>query len=256
MPKPNHILVLGATGVSGIEFVDLALSQPTGPKLTLYVRNPSKLPETQREADPSRIRIVKGELNDQATLEKAMTDPTTPVETVVSFLGAYPTFKAFVLRTKTTPIANCFPTIFAAMKKCGVKRILALSTPAWLIREDGVKTDADGSKKEKETDTLPWDWWLAMKFPPLLIPQGHKEMEEIGRRVTEEGEKGGWGLKWTVFRVPHLNAGPAEEKVSAGLFGHGFKGTKELSRKSLVRWVLNEVEVGEWIDQAPALGNY
>jgi hypothetical protein len=61
---------------------------------------------------------------------------------------------------------------------------------------------------------------------------------------------------WTVFRVPHLNSGSADERVSAGLFGHGFVGTKELSRKSMVRWVLNEIEAEEWINQAPALGNY
>ena len=214
------------------------------------MRNPSKLPTPHKEADPSRIRVVEGELTDQAALEKALTDTKTPVEAVVSFLGAYPTLKAFLLRTKTTPIADALPTLLAAMKTCGVKRILALSTPAWLVRADGIKS------KEEEADILPWDWWLAMKFPPLLIPQGHKEMEEIARRVVEEGKRGGWGLKWTVFRVPHLNGGTAEERVSAGLFGHGFIGTRELSRKSLVRWVLNEVEVGEWINKAPAVGNY
>ena len=212
------------------------------------------MPVSHREADPSHVRVVEGELNDQTALENALTDANTPVETVVSFLGAYPTLKAFLLRTKTTPIADSFPTIFAAMKKCGVKRILALSTPAWLVRGDGTggKDEVNG----KETDILPWDWWLAMKFPPLLIPQGHKEMEEIARRVTEEGEQGSWGLKWTVFRVPHLNGGKAGERVSAGLFGRGFVGTRELSRKSLVRWVLNEVEMGEWVNQAPAVGNY
>jgi hypothetical protein len=226
--------------------------------LTLYVRNLAKLPEEHRQTNSSRIRVVEGELNDQAALERAMTDPIVPVQTVVSFLGAYPTARAFLLRIKTTPIADSLPTIFAAMKNRGVKRILALSTPAWLVRDDNspARTNKDATIPSTKTDVLPWDWWFAMKFPPLLIPQGHQEMKEIGRRVTEEGQKGGWGLRWTVFRVPHLNQGSADERVSAGLFGHGFIGTKELSRKSMVRWVLNEIEAEEWLNQAPALGNY
>ncbi|RMZ79767.1 hypothetical protein DV738_g3166, partial [Chaetothyriales sp. CBS 135597] len=228
--------------VSGVDFTNLVLSKPDGPKLTLYVRNPSRLPAAHRDADPTRVRVVKGELNDQAALEKAMTDESSPVETVVSFLGAYVSLQAFLLRTTTTPIADSFPTIFAAMKKSGVKRILALSTPAWL--------------SEADPEALSWYWWFVSKFPEFFIPQGNKEMYEIARRVTEEGESGGWGLQWTVFRVPHLSAGTGDERVSAGFFGHGFVGTAHLSRKSLVRWVLNEIEVGEWINKTPMLGNY
>lgn len=228
------------------------LSQPSGPKLTLYVRNVSKLPAAHKEADQARIRIIVGGLTDKSALEDALTDPSTPVDAVVSFLGAYVTLSAFLLRTKTTQIADSFPILFAAMKKTGVKRILALSTPAWLVKDP----QGQDNKDSVQTDQLPWSWWLAMKVPPLIVPQGHKEMQEIARRVSEEGQKGGWGLRWTVFRVPHLNAGGADERVSAGIFGHGFVGTRELSRRSMVKWVLNEIEVGEWIDKAPALGNY
>lgn len=251
-------------GVSGLEFTDLVLSQPDGPKLTLYVRNPSKLPAAQKEASPSRIRIVEGRLDDPVALKKAMTDSARPVETVVSFLGAYPTLQAFLLRTKATPIADAFPTVFTAMRECGVKRILALSTPAWLVTSGGgdekpssKQDDGSGPKKQKQkNEALPWDFWMIMKMVPVVMPQGHREMYEIARRVIQEGENGGWGLKWTVFRVPHLNDGPGDEKVSAGLFGHDFIGTRELSRKSLVRWVLKEAELGEWINQVPVVGNY
>lgn len=228
------------------------LSQPSGPKLTLYIRNVSKLPAAHKEADPIRLRIVVGDLADQSALEDALTDASTPVDAVVSFVGTYVSLSAFLLRTKTTPIADSFPILFAAMKKTGVKRILALSTPAWLVKDH----QGQDIKGPVQTERLSWSWWLAMKIPPLIIPQGNKEMEEIARRVSEEGQKGGWGLRWTVFRVPHLNAGGADERVSAGIFGHGFVGTRELSRKSMVKWVLNEMEVGEWINKAPALGNY
>ena len=220
------------------------MSEPTGPKLTLYVRNPSKLPTAHSEADPSRIRVVKGGLNDQAALEDALTDWVIPVDTVISFLGAYPSLSAFLLRTKATPIADSFPTIFAAMKTAGVKRILALSTPAWQVKGDSKSRDKKYDDESTKSDILPWSWWIMMKFVvPFTMPQGNEEMLQIARRVTEEPQRGGWGLQWTVFRVPHLNGGGAEEKVSAGLFGHGFMGTQELSRKSLVKWVREKLRL-------------
>ncbi|RMZ84032.1 hypothetical protein DV737_g1305, partial [Chaetothyriales sp. CBS 132003] len=60
------------------------------------------------------------------------------------------------------------------------------------------------------------------------------------------------------IRIPLalVETAPANERVSAGVFGHVFVRIKELGRKSLVRWVLNEIDVGEWINKDPAVGNY
>jgi len=222
-------------GISGLEFTNLVLSQKDGPSLTLYVRNPTKLPPDVKQSE--RVHVVQGELSDTAKLGEAMSRSGRPVDAVVSFLGAYITLKAFLLRTKSTPIADQMGTVVAAMRQHGVKRILVLSTPAWLV----------------PGERLPWSWWGAMLFPPLIVPQGHAEMREIAGRVSERED-----LEWTVYRVPHLNDGPGDERVSAGLFGiePQFQGTKELSRKSLVRWILNEVERGEWVRGTPMLGNY
>lgn len=228
------------------------LSNPNGPKITLYVRTPSKLPSEQREAsDSTRLRVVVGELNDQATLETALTDPTIPVDVVVSFLGPYASLKAFLLRTKSSPLADMFPTILAAMKQAGVKRILAISSPAWLVQAE---SDKEGDLGE-HSDQMSWGWWLAMRFVAFILPQGSVEMEQIGRRVADEGTSGGWGLKWTVFRIPRLNNGPEDLEVSAGYLGQGFDGSKELSRKSMARWLARELEAGDWIDKAPVVSN-
>jgi len=197
--------------------------------------------------------VVVGELNDQAMLETALTDPVTPVDAVVSFLGPYASLKAFLLRTRSSPLADMFPTILAAMKQVGVKRILAISSPAWLVQAEGGK--GDERDHGEHSDQMSWGWWLAMRFVAFLLPQGSVEMEQIGRRVAEEGMNGGWGLKWTVFRIPRLNNGPEDLEVSAGYLGQAFDGTKELSRKSMARWLVGELEAGDWIDKAPVVSN-
>lgn len=220
--------------------------------MTLYVRNPSKLPsEFNEPVHAARLRVMVGELDDQTAIETALSDSFTPVEAVVSFIGPYASLKAFLLRTKTTPIADAIPTLLKAMKNTGVKRILALSSSSWLIHPE---PDKNG-QTEDLFDSVPWDWWFAMQFVAFVLPQGFREMEETGRRIALEGKEGGWGLKWTVFRVPHLSNGSADAPVSAGYIGNGFAGLKELSRKSMVRWVANELEAGEWINTAPVVAN-
>lgn len=247
MASGKRILVLGATGwltrrssmrrhetdsnigVSGLRFTQLALEQKDGPKLTLYVRSRSKL--SANTLSNAAVRVVEGSLTDEQALQDAMIG----VDSVVSFLGAYVSLSAFVWRTTTTPIADAFPTIFRAMRAQGVKRILVLSTPAYGV----------------ESEQKPWMFWLTGLLPALLVPQGNAEMVAIARHVAAQSD-----LDWTVFRVPYLNNGPADVPLAAGLLGPDYRGTTELSRASMARWVLEEIKQGEWIHGAPALGNY
>ena len=159
----------------------------------------------------------------------------TSVDTVTSFLGAYPSLSAFLLRTTTTPIADSFPAIFNAMRAKGVKRILALSTPAFYVAPE----------------KLPWSWWFYGFLPPFAVPQGSAEMAAIGKQLAAQED-----LDWTVFRVPQLTNGAADLPVAAGLLGEEFKGTKQLSRASMVEWVMKETEKGAWVRGAPVISNY
>ncbi len=88
-------------------------------------------------------------------------------------------------------------------------------------------------------------------LPPMFVPQGSAEMKGIGMQVAGQDS-----LDWTVFRVPMLNNGEEGLKVAAGDLGPGFAGTRELSRASMARWLLEELEEGKFIHQMPALGNY
>lgn len=94
MSPTGSILILGATGASGLAFIQFALSQANPPSLTLYVRSRAKLPVGIEK----KARIVEGNLTD----ERALLDALEGVDTVVSLLGAYVTFSAFILRTTST----------------------------------------------------------------------------------------------------------------------------------------------------------
>lgn len=229
-PKPTSCDIPNETiGVSGLVFIQAALKQKNVPQLTLFVRTASKIPATI--SANTNVRIVEGSLSNDLALEDAMTD----VNTVVSFLGAYISLNAAVMRTKTTPIADSFPTVFRAMRAKGVKRILALSTPAFLLPED----------------QLSWKWYMYLCIPPAFAPQGNAEMAAIAKQLAAQSD-----LDWTVFRIPHLNDGAADLPMEAGALGPQYRGTTELSRASMVRWVLKEIEQGNWVKDAPVLGNY
>lgn len=208
-----HILVLGATGVSGLIFLSEVAKLSTPPaKLTVLVRSRAKLSAGLDES----IRVIEGGLDDEAKVAEALEG----VDTVVSFLGAYVSLSAFIFRTTTTPIADGLKVVTRVMKAKGIKRILVLSTPSFAI----------------PGETLTTLQWIVGFLPPFMVPQGNAEMKAIATTVTSDD-----ALDWTVFRVPHLSLGTGEEKVWAGLFGPEYKGGLDLTRESLARWVLREI---------------
>ncbi|WWC63028.1 uncharacterized protein I303_105627 [Kwoniella dejecticola CBS 10117] len=227
----ESILVLGATGASGVAFLKYVLPLPDGPKLSLLVRSSSKLPQDLIKRYADKVRIVEGGLSDEDKLNNAMEGVTS----VVSFLGAYMSLYYLITRSKPTPIADSFPLIKQIMKKHGVERLLALSTPAHSL----------------PGEEYTWPQYITTKiFPPVVVPQGSAEMDAIGTICADEN------FAYTIFRVPHLTTGTGEERVYAGIYGPDFKGTQQLSRESLVRWVYEEIQEGKWIGKQPALGNY
>ncbi|WWC86930.1 uncharacterized protein L201_001810 [Kwoniella dendrophila CBS 6074] len=227
----ENILVLGSTGASGLAFLQEVLPVPDGPKLSLLVRNKSKLPQDLIEKYNDKVIIVEGGLNDEDKLDQVMKGVTT----VVSFLGAYMSLTYLITRAKPTPIGESFHLIKRVMQKHGVKRLLALSTPAHPVAGENYT----------------WSQYLTTKIlPPIMVPQGSAEMDKIAEVCADEQ------FEYTIFRVPHLTEGSKDLKVAAGLYGPDFKGTQQLSRKSLAKWVFEETQQKNWIRKQPALGNY
>jgi Trk K+ transport system NAD-binding subunit len=67
MSAKYHFLLFGGTGICGRIFTQAALE--AGHTLTLYVRNPSKIP-AEFAANPN-LHTIQGELSDEEELKKA-----------------------------------------------------------------------------------------------------------------------------------------------------------------------------------------
>jgi hypothetical protein len=96
---------------------------------------------------------------------------------------------------------------------------------------------------------LTWSTQLFLSY--VLSPQRTVTQRAIATTLAAQSD-----LDWTIFRVPLLNGNDADLPVWAGLLTPDFRGTSYLSRGSLARWVLREIEEGRWVAQALALGNW
>jgi putative NADH-flavin reductase len=106
-----RLLVLGATGGTGLEVLSQALAQ--GHEITACVRDPAKL----RLAD-ARLRVVPGVLPaDAETLEAAL----NARDAVICSLGVRNAFKSGGL------IEGAMRVLVPAMERAGVRRLLLVS---------------------------------------------------------------------------------------------------------------------------------
>ncbi|KAK4689583.1 hypothetical protein P7C73_g507, partial [Tremellales sp. Uapishka_1] len=226
MSSAPSILLLGATGASGQIFLKYALGLDPKPKITVYVRNASKLPSDIA----SQVKIVQGDLSDRSKVDEAMQG----VDAVVSVLGAYATLGNFWDRKKETPLATELVTVKESMKAHNVKRVLALSTGAHSV---------PGEKYN-------WSqWFFNQIMPPFMTPSGSATMTAIAELFHDES------LDYTIFRVPFLGD-EKDAKVYAGFFGPEYKGGMSLTRGSMSRWIYEEIKERAWVKQEPALGNF
>lgn len=245
MEGQQHYLLLGATGVSGIEFIRQVLEETAQkPYVTLFIRSGSESKLPGAAVNHANFRLVAGSLADPQAIKKALApDEKFPsVNIVISFLGSYPSLTPLFTRNKSHPIADAFSsTILPVMKSSNVSRIIALSTPT-------------GCYSAEEAKTVPWKWWFYMQMPRLLQPQGNAEMAGIADAVIKAGNKDR-DLEWTVFRVPILTNGSQEAGVVAGYLDRNYTASLTLSRGSLVKWVFKEVNEKAWIRGTPMLAN-
>jgi putative NADH-flavin reductase len=116
-----RIFLLGATGRTGTEILDLALAH--GHEVTAFVRSPQKL--TPR----ARLTIVPGDPKDVRALSAAMVGH----DAVLSAIGAPP---REALRPSTL-MTECGTACVAAMRTAHVKR-LAIVSAAVLFPEKGL----------------------------------------------------------------------------------------------------------------------
>lgn len=259
--KEQHVLLLGASGASGLAFIRYhqTLSPTCQPYLTVYIRTSARVKLTTVLTDAkisdtpgSRVRIIEGTLTDKAAIVRAVSpdEHFTKVTVVICVLGAYRNLRHFILRTKPTPITDALnSTIIPSIREQHIKRILVLSTNAFPY-------------DRTERSDMSWGVWLMSRIPAIALPQANAEMIGIASSVMFDPVKDNrtgskFDLEATVFRVPLLGDTEGSEglEVIAGRLDSEYRGSRNLTRESLVRWLTEEIERKEWIGKSPELGN-
>jgi len=212
-----RIVILGGTGPSGILLVEEALAAKH--VIVVYARNPQKLPAHLKKHPD--ITIIKGELEDSKALDTALSSAGA----VLSALG--PSFG----NPSGTPIARGYSAVLEAMRRQGVKRLIALGTP---------------SIKDEQNDKFSVVYWGLVTTVTFGAGSAYRDIVAVGEviRACED-------IDWTIVRVPVLK-NERNRNVRAGYIGDDGAGAGyTLARLGFAVFVLQELEKGEWIKQAP-----
>ncbi|KAJ7736763.1 hypothetical protein DFH07DRAFT_753286 [Mycena maculata] len=220
-----RVIVLGATGSSGILVVKEYLKvYPTG-TVVIYARNPSKVP-ADIAASPA-VTVVKGELTDATVLTSAF--EAGKVDAVLSTVG--PTLG----HPSTLPLTAAHKTIISVMAAQDCKRLITLST----------------SSVEDPRDKFSLAAAILVFIVWVIQRNAYNDIIAYSKLVEEECNK--HGIDWTVVRVPNLNTKP-NQKVIAGYLGDGKTGVFP-SRHAIAEFYVREIEGKEWSCKAPALSS-
>ncbi|KAM6498367.1 NAD-P-binding protein [Amanita muscaria] len=214
------ILILGATGPSGILLVQKCLEHYPQATLVLYLRSPSKVPKDIAE-NPAVV-VVEGQLDDVEALSKAMEG----IEAVLSSLGP-----SGPIYPSDTPIAKGYANIISIMQQQEVRRLICLGTTA-------IKDPNDKSSLK---------FALIVQGVKTLAYNAYKEVVAIGDTVRASD------LDWTIVRVPFLTNGRSTDVV-AGYVGDG-QDSIFLTREGFAEFVVKEIEKREWVKKAPLLSS-
>jgi putative NADH-flavin reductase len=212
-----RIVILGGTGPSGILLIEEALAAKH--VIVVYARSPQKLPAHLNEHPDTTI--VKGELEDSKALDTALAG----ADAVLSALG--PSFG----NPSGTPIARGYSAVLGAMRRQGVKRLIALGTP---------------SIKDERNDKSSVVYSAMVSTVALGARSAYRDIVAVGEVIRACDD-----IDWTIVRVPVLKD-ERNREVRAGYIGDDGAGAGyTLARLGFAVFVLRELEKGEWIKQAP-----
>lgn len=174
-----RLLVLGATGKTGTELVDLGLAR--GHEVTAFVRSPEKI--TRRHP---LLRVLGGDPRNVNELTTALAGQ----DVVLSALGVRPP-KAF---RPHTLVEECAASTVAAMTRAGVRRLVLVSV-AVLFPEKSVRFTffrwvlkhimRDQSAAEAIVRATDLEWTIAR--PPRLLNQSNERYRARRDALPENG---------------------------------------------------------------------
>ncbi|KAF8197921.1 hypothetical protein BJ912DRAFT_50007 [Pholiota molesta] len=215
-----QILILGATGPSGLCLVRKSLSVYPDAAIILYVRSPQKIP-TGLATNPA-ITIREGTLNELDKVEDAIKG----ADVILSALGPIPGN-----HPKGNPIATFYGHVIHFMWKHSVKCIILLGT--------SVITDT------KDRFILPYN--LLFAAIRIAISAPYWDIITTGETFMTQADN----IDWTIVRVPILTDAPTEGVVA------GYKGDVGiwLSRAAYAAFSVGEIEKREWIRKTPLIAD-
>ncbi len=201
-----HITVFGATGRTGNLVVQKALDD--GHRVTAFVRDPDKLGQTHEA-----LTVLKGDLFDPNDMETAVTGADAVVCAIGQRRGA-----------SRDTVTRATEKIVAAMKRQGVKRILAISTMG-----------AGDSAKH-----------IGFIMRTLLRTVLRKQV------LDHEGQEAllrNSGLEWTVVRPGSLQMEPGKGQYQVGYD----LGVGRIAREDLAHFILAELTAKSHLHRTPSI---
>ncbi|MEY2544994.1 MAG: hypothetical protein QOG48_111 [Verrucomicrobiota bacterium] len=209
----THVLVIGASGGTGHELVRQALEQ--GHHVTAFVRQATKLKIANAD-----LRIVRGDVMDYASVEKAMQGQSV----VVSALG----HKQLFWPTKT--LSRGTENIMRAMKSCRVPRLIVESSL--------------GVGNTVGRLGLP----ATFLFVPLVLPFYFWD------RVRQEKLIAGKiDIDWVIVRPSTLTNDPARGKYRHGFNIGNYILPRRISRADVAHFMLAQLNDDTYIGRAPGV---
>jgi putative NADH-flavin reductase len=187
-----------------------------GYNVVAFARNKEKLLHFKNE----KLEIIQSDLSNSSEIECAVTS----VDAVVSVLGPNG-------NVKNTELSDGIQSIINSMTKVGTKRFISLSTASLVSK----------------SDRLDLKYKLLVSMIKLTVNGAYKEIVKMGN-LTQSSS-----LDWTLVRVGFLNNGEVQP-VKVGHYGHGLINVK-ISRSSIARFMLNQIESNEYVRRMPAISN-
>lgn len=207
------IALIGATGGTGLAFLDLALA--AGHDVTVTARTPSKL-KTEHE----RLTVLQGDVLDPTTLVPGLRGQ----DVLVGAFGIAAGPRNMV--RPTTLYSAGITNVMGAMKEVGLARLIMVSS-------SGILYDPSAP------------WFFNRILRPLSWRM-YSDMLHMELLISESD------LDWTIVRPPELSNGPETGDLQVAVDDFP-KGTHKISRADLARWLLGEAEQPAFRKQRPVL---
>ena len=206
------VTVFGATGNSGRRVVAAALA--AGHAVSVLVRDPARL------ADADGLRVVAGDITDEAAVEQAVAGS----EGVIWAVGPSSNTPDQPLLFETAA-----RTLVAAMQRAGARRLVALS---------GAGVTVPG-------ETKPLAHRLASVFVGLMV------RHVVDAKQREYAVFAASGLDWTLVRPPRVVDGPPSGQRRAGDRPAGARVTSA----DLAEFMVEQLTDITYLGRAPYVGS-